>query len=323
MQIFDSVSSYNLMEGGFSVPWSGYYVDNYIEEPFAIENLRISTTGEITGAGVDLEKSFDIKGAVNPQGGFQFIKQYEGAHAVSYKGTVSDGCLSGVWSCDGNKGDFKLDLDCQRWKGSLYIEDKDTYALDTAIYVSENGVFGVGVDEEGPYVIGGTYDPSTNKISLLKSYIDRYCVLLEGSIHDDGEYLLVIGTWKLRNGDDGSFELYQKIEDKAVEHQQFYQAPLPPQDYAPTFFGLAKDDIPIRYTNIQGQGPDAQLAGLLDDLDLHGGDTDEVRNIMDKLNRGKQISGKQLATFIPMVRDQDDFDAFLQSLNENKVQVYS
>ena len=307
------------MQGGFDVPWSGYYVQNFVEEPMDFENMWISSTGQIMGRGSDAVGNFDINGMISPNGCFQFMKQYQGAHGVAYNGTVSPGCLSGVWSVNGMKGEFALNLDTQHWKGSFTLDGR-TYPMQTNIYVSEAGVFGLGKDAEGVFVISGTYNPASSKLNFIKTYLGRYEIVYDGTMFDDGQYLVVNGSWGLSTGQQGTYEMYQRIEGRTVQYQQFFHPPAPPQNYVPTFFGMPPQQIPPQYSQMQGQGAGGALFGLLDDLDIHGGDADDVKKIMDKLSRGKKISGKQLATFIPMVRNQDDLAGFLQSLNENKVQ---
>lgn len=308
------------MQDEFEVPWSGYYVQNGVQNEMDFDTMWISQNGQISGRGSDAAGDFVINGMINPNGFFQFNKSYP-THAVQYQGTVTPGCLSGNWSVGGMKDEFVLNLDTQHWKGSFTLDGR-TYPMQTNIYVSESGVFGLGKDAEGVFVITGVYNPTNNRLNYIKSYLGRYNISYDGTMFDDGQFLVVNGNWTLSTGQEGTFEMYQRIEGRTVQYQQFFQPPPPPQNYMPTFYGMSPAMMPPQYAMQHQQGGGA-LQGRLDDLDIHGGDTDDVRKIVDKLSRGKKISGAQLKAFLPMIRKQDDMGVFVQSLKKDSVEEFT
>lgn len=308
------------MQDEFDVPWTGYYVQNGAQNEMTFDNMWISMSGGISGSGSDGVGSFTLNGQISPNGFFQFIKQYDGAHAVRYQGNISPGCLSGRWSLDNLGDDFYLSLDTEQWKGSFTLDGR-TYPMQTNIYVSERGVFGLGKDSEGVFTITGVYNPTNNRLNFVKSYLGRYHITYDGQMFDDGQFLVVKGEWDLSTGQSGEFEMYQRIEGRFVQCQQFYQPPPPPQGFLPTFYGMPPQMMPPQYS--AGMAGGGALTGYLDDLDLHGGESDDVRQIMDKISRGKRIKGSQLQTFLPMIRREDDMQSFLQSLRKDKVEDFT
>lgn len=305
------------MQSEFDVPWTGYYMQGGNECEMNLDNLFISMGGQISGGGSDDNGSFSLNGQISPNGCFQFNKQYHGAHSVMYQGNVSPGCLSGRWMVSGMSDEFALNLDTEQWKGSFSLDGR-TYPMQTNIYVSEAGVFGLGKDAEGVYTITGVYNPASCRLNYVKSYLGRYHITYDGAMFDDGQFLVVNGNWDLSTGQCGTFEMYQRIEGRFVSCQQFYHPPPPPQNFAPTFYGMPPQMMPPQYSVQQPQFGGA-LSGYLADIDLHGGDSDDVRQIIDKLSRGKKIKGAQLQTFLPMVRLDEDMEAFLRCLNKNNV----
>lgn len=307
------------MQSEFDVPWTGYYLQDGIENEMNIDNLFISMNGQISGGGSDPVGDFNFSGQISPNGYFQFVKQYVGAHGVTYQGSVSAGCLSGKWMVNGMSDDFSLNLDTEQWKGSFTLDGR-TYPMQTNIFVSERGVFGLGKDAEGVFVITGVYNPTNYKLNYVKSYLGRYHITYDGQMYDDGQFLVVNGEWDLSTGQSGTYEMYQRIEGRFVQSQQFYQPPPPPQNYCPTFYGMPPTMIPPQYSMPQGGGASV---GPISDLDFHGGDSDNVRAICDKLYRGSSITGSQLKTFLPMIRKEDDMEGFLKCLNKNNVKDFN
>lgn len=308
-------------EEDITIPWTGYYVQYGVENEMIFDSMIVATNGTITGRGGDVTGEFQIQGSISSNGFFQFNKQYIGQHSVLYQGSVTNGCLSGTWSIDGLKDEFVLNLDTENWKGSFMLDGK-TYPMLTNICVSEEGVFGLGKDAEGVFVINGNYDDDQSRIYFVKSYLGRYNISYDGSMFDDGQFLVVSGQWTLSTGQQGTFNMYQKLEGINVEYQQFYHAPPPPQQYVPVFYGMPPQMIPPQYNAVMSQGQQGgnQQFGYLDDIDFYGGDHDDVAKIIDKILRGKKIKGSQIRSFLPMIRNQNDMEAFCKILTPSNVE---
>lgn len=84
--------------------WKGYYVQFGQQFPMEFADLQIhiasAQAGVITGLGTDIVGKFTLEG--NYDGCYstcKFKKQYEGAHAIYYEGTLNAGQteITGYW----------------------------------------------------------------------------------------------------------------------------------------------------------------------------------------------------------------------------------
>lgn len=306
------------------VPWSGYYVQNGQQHPMNLSDLMITPEGRIFCEGSDGIGGFRIDGQINPNGSFYFNKQYHGQHSVSYNGTISTGCLSGHWSLPGMRDEFKITFETQKWQGS-FVFNGQTFPMRTTVFISEQGIFGLGKDSEGVFVSLGAYNPGSHQLQYTKNYIGKYTITYTGSMFDDGQYFVVNGNWDLSTGQKGTFEMYQKIEGRAAEMRSFYQPPQPPQSFVPVFFGMPQDQIPPQYQGgyHQGMGMGAGIGSPITDMDFIDGDPQEVVKVVDKLRNGAQISGSQIERYLSMIQGDENLLFFCKALNKTNVKDFS
>lgn len=316
------------------VPWKGYYMQGGNKNTMDLDDMQITLDGRIFCEGSDTNGQFRIDGQINPNGSFFFNKQYLGMHCVSYSGAIRDGALIGTWSLQTMRDEFQISIESQDWQGSFMMGDR-TFPMKTKLYVSESGVFGIGKDSEGVFICSGYYDGGSSSLQYSKQYLGKYSITYNGTMFDDGMYLVVHGNWSLSTGQVGTFEMYQKIEGRVEQYRQFYSPPPPPQNYAPTFYGMPQNQVPQQYhANMQMGGYQAgyaapgyqqpqQMTGKLSDSEFVDGDIEDVNRVCSKLNAGMHISGKQLQVFIPMIQGDDSLLYFCKQLNQNKVVEFS
>ncbi len=77
-----------------------------------MHNLQLDIAPEdMSGAGLDMVGRFTLHGRCRPDGHVEFLKQYEGAHAVLYVGTYDgEGTFFGTWDISGYRGDWSIKI---------------------------------------------------------------------------------------------------------------------------------------------------------------------------------------------------------------------
>lgn len=293
------------------VAWEGWYEQKGGQYPMKIDNLIVNPTGVMTGNGSDKIGAFTINGFMSQNGTFSFTKQYIGKHSVNYNGSVGSGTLQGNWTLQQHTGTFCIKMPVEEWQG-VFVVNGAQFPLKMSVNVDPHGVFGFGRDQEGVYVIKGLYAQATNTLEMTKSYIGAYEVKFQGTMYNTGQKLIVRGQWALTNGQFGDFEMSNPLPPQVqLQMMQFYQAP----------------PIPPTYTVIQVAAPAQQnttgaLEGLLGDLDIIDGDRGDVAAVIDKLKRGKKISGEQIETFVPRIQNEDMILSFLQATNLDNIEDF-
>jgi hypothetical protein len=312
------------------VRWTGKYLQNGQPVQMSIDRLSVDVTGRISGDGGDQVGSFSMSGQIFPNGTFQMIKQYHGRHAVNYNGVVGNGTLSGQWSLQAMRGDFDLQFAAEEWKGSFSMNGQN-YPMKTRMLVNEQGAFGLGKDNEGVYVIKGSYNRGSNSLTFGKSYLGKYSIEFSGQMFNDGNWLIVRGDWRLSTGQSGQFELMDDLPGGNKQQMvSFYQPPPPPQNFVPQFYGVPPQQVPQHYQQMPNYQPpqyygaqqphavqQPQLSGPLDDMDFIDGDKEDVQRVTDKLRRGKYMTGDQLFTWLQMIKHEGDLEAFVKFLTKD------
>ena len=75
--------------------WKGCYYQGGQSNEMIFQNFQVGLNGAIEGNGSDVVGQFQIFGQVTPHGTVGFTKQYIGQHAVSYKGILNNGTITG------------------------------------------------------------------------------------------------------------------------------------------------------------------------------------------------------------------------------------
>ena len=92
--------------------WSGYYVQDGKKNRMNLANLRISSNGNISGAGGDVNGDFIIEGQLNQGNTFEFHKTYSAGWIVTYEGNMDGNTMKGLWSLPGQvQEDFEITMD--------------------------------------------------------------------------------------------------------------------------------------------------------------------------------------------------------------------
>lgn len=333
------------------VPWSGWYQQGGTRHPVRFDQMSVDGSGRIMGQGQDDVGSFSIAGCIYPNGSFEFNKAYIGAHTVAYKGNLQNGKLSGKWSVAGMTDDFEINYQIEEWTGSFQMQGQQT-AMKISLFVDPSGVFSLGKDGEGVFVIKGAYNPASAQLTFVKNYIGKYQIQYQGSMFNDSRYLIASGSWQTSHGMSGSFEIYKPVgpNDRSLS---VFQPPAPPQNFQPVFFGLPPAQIPQQYHQqpqfamnfgygapppmpqpmpghymmqpqtyggqqyyAQAQQPmppgQQPLTGFLEEYDLMDGSSDDVRRIVDKVKRGKKIKGEHIP-YIGLIKQEVDIVLFVNT----------
>lgn len=124
------------------------------------QNLLVGLNGCLQGSGSDNVGQFQLMGQVTPHGTVGFTKQYIGQHAVTYQGILNNGVISGNWMLGNHRGQFEIHMDKIEWNGS-YMYGQQRYNISLDIHVDTNGIFGIDKDNEGAFVVRGSYSNET------------------------------------------------------------------------------------------------------------------------------------------------------------------
>jgi hypothetical protein len=227
------------------VPWSGWYQQGASRHPVRFDQFNVDPTGRINGQGQDEVGSFSIAGCIYPNACFEFNKTYMGAHTVAYKGNLQSGRLTGRWSLNGMSDEFEINYQVEQWSGSFQTNGQQI-PMKVHLFVDPSGVFSLGKDGEGVYVIKGSYNPGSAQLTFIKYYIGKYQIQYQGSVFNDSRFLIITGNWQTNTGMNGSFEVFKPLgpNDNSLT---IFQPPAPPQNFQPVFFGLPQTQIPPQY----------------------------------------------------------------------------
>jgi len=171
-----------------------------------LNKLNFNLDGSLNGFGNDDCGNFTITGAISDSSEVTFTKQYDGAHAVEYTGSLSGGTITGTWSIPDNcDGTFELQKLSQDWTGFFeYGETKTDMAL--SMMVDSNGVHGLGNDDCGNFIILGECN-NEGVMNFNKKYLGQHVVHYTGRITRKNNEMAIKGKWKIPENCDGTFEL--------------------------------------------------------------------------------------------------------------------
>ena len=96
--------------------WKGYYVQFGQQFPMEFADLQINIASAqpgVSGSGADIVGNFTLQGSYDSSSSaIKFTKQYEGAHAIYYEGTLSASQteITGYWGFEPGQHEepFKL-----------------------------------------------------------------------------------------------------------------------------------------------------------------------------------------------------------------------
>jgi len=171
-------------------------------------DLSIGFDAKMTGQGSDANGDFTISGEMKVDRVFHFDKFYE-TYKVCYKGTVEGHTLKGTWSLPEQPEDeFEITLNSEHWIG-FFEQDGEKAEMDLAVCISDGGVFGVGKDDIGTFVIRG-FKTEFDFIFIKKyilPWIEAHHKRYYGKHGQEDGIAIVRGRWGIEDQTKGTFEL--------------------------------------------------------------------------------------------------------------------
>lgn len=159
------------MADNLKVEWTGAFEQFGLSRPMDFKNMYMDLNGNVFGVGADQVGDFQLSG-IWRNTHIEFIKTYFASHVIFYTAKTEDGKrFEGSWripnSCEGT---FWIEIKIPNWSGEL-TESKKQKKLSFDMQVTPQGVFGLGQDDGGQYVIKGTHDEKFSCVSFVKSYL--------------------------------------------------------------------------------------------------------------------------------------------------------
>eukprot|EP00178_Gracilaria_changii_P012795 TRINITY_DN36121_c0_g1_i1.p1 TRINITY_DN36121_c0_g1~~TRINITY_DN36121_c0_g1_i1.p1 ORF type:complete len:240 (+),score=22.50 TRINITY_DN36121_c0_g1_i1:234-953(+) len=121
-------------------------------------------------------------------------------------GNVNGSVINGTWSIPGNcQGTFQIQMGgSEKWSGH-YIQNGTQNPMHMDLQVCQNGVFGLGNDNVGSFVIRGQL--VGNQMNFVKQYHGKHHVIYQGFLTANGGNWIVNGNWSIPSGGNGQFML--------------------------------------------------------------------------------------------------------------------
>lgn len=215
----DDLDEWGDVEGKL-VGWSGSMTDyNNIVAPLKYDSMIIDRALNISGKGIDNEGiKYFIIGKLNKDSTVVFTQRWDTKQkSFKFEGQLSDGFFTGSWTAEGDDniiagqtGTFVLQPDGTDWTGNFYKDD-DKILLRHKLHINEQGVFGLGNDDSGDFLILGDYARPERVIRWFKRYIhDKEIITYSGESADEvGEQFVIKGIWQFNSGDEIEYGEYK------------------------------------------------------------------------------------------------------------------
>lgn len=95
-----------------------------------------------------------------------------------------------------------------RWRG-FWVQDPARSRTDMNLEFSGGHISGEGYDWVGAFVIRGTYELESGKVSWTKSYLGAHCVKYDGYAEVKNG---IWGLWNITGLDKGGFQIWPDAE---------------------------------------------------------------------------------------------------------------
>jgi len=158
-------------------PWTGWFEQGGEQNEMKIDSMHLNNDGTIFGDGSDDIGEFTVTGTISDSNDVEFVKQYTGQHAVNYSGKLEGPKIAGNWEIPDNcAGTFEIQLSpeyVENWAG-WFEQSDDKNDMDLNIHVDETGIFGVGSDPVGNFIVRGVYHMAIGKARFIKKYIGAH-----------------------------------------------------------------------------------------------------------------------------------------------------
>ena len=230
-----------------NIEWNGFYIQDDIKEELDVGNLIINKYGKISGSGEDSIGRFELAGCVNYQKkNIQFTKKYEIGHGmIEFTGTIGgDNSIIGNWDDQGsNSGEFEIKPYADEYKGFHLDELGNRISISMHMVFKPEGIFGIGVNERGEYILKGDWNLSAGVCRFVISYLDQYDICYVGSANQFKERINIKGTWQIVDYIDqiyGKFELNKFDPDMSYVRKTKNNTPDKSYETSPLYSPVSK-----------------------------------------------------------------------------------
>lgn len=199
-----------------NVKWNGYYIQDGVREEMTFDHFIVKFDGDCEGYGCDQAGDFDLKGRcdnISNTTEINFTKKYrEDGEEIQYKSRIWESSIVGIWNYDNNKisGDFQMTFENEEFAG-FYVQDDEK--IDTLFMMNfgEDGLFGIGSDNNGDYILKGDWFKNSGTCRFHKMYFDSDDIYYVGCANDFNSQVMLQGKWVIEDIAHGDYELMVSI----------------------------------------------------------------------------------------------------------------
>ena len=195
-----------------SVRWSGTekYDGELGEFHVVYENMQVGFDMKIFGHDEDSLGEFTMVGEISKDSTIEFHKVYSKEFYISYKGKMDGTVWKGTLEVtnkddafietvkDGTKGFFEITPDRSEFTGFMNIDEGEDLELKISLKINEQGVFGMGKDDNGNYIIRGKYDRKARDVRFAIVYVeDGRSMQFVADGDEIGDDFKIKGIWQM------------------------------------------------------------------------------------------------------------------------------
>ena len=182
------------------VEWKGHQTCNGRKNTLKIKHMIVDSQGCLSGGGKDPKGRFKVTGWMDKSGHLNFTKNYDsGQVGATFKGKFRKGVMTGFWQDEESSGNFELTLrKANLFKGCYSREDtKEPRYCYMWLKVNRGGVWGLGEDELGSFVLHGTRTKA-KEYEFRLSYLGMITICHKAELMKmrEGRGHKLKGTWK-------------------------------------------------------------------------------------------------------------------------------
>lgn len=169
-----------------TIKWEGHYMKEGKKLPLEFKDMHISHLGQIQGSGSDKDGGkFDLHGFLSSDGIITFQKLYKKKELAGpiYKGRFHNRYLAGSWAIGGVTDSFFLELqDAKKYVGCYHRGDIPIpLDAEMTLVVDKKGIFGLGKDHTGYFVVNG-HKVKKHNYKFMLSYVGQFQLNHEAEI---------------------------------------------------------------------------------------------------------------------------------------------
>lgn len=193
------------------VQWQGTFTNRAEKSPIAFEHLFVDTDSKILGFGRDTVSTYKLQGEIKEDGTVEFTKKRDRGGVVKFQGKLIDNTIRGTWMVKGVIGQFEVTMLCSPSSGTSFYRGMKKN-LDWNLSISDDGIYGIGMDEVGVYVINGDWN-SRNGFNIIQSYLhQKHSMGYKGAVTQRKPSLAVNGSWVNNStSHNGSFNIMTNV----------------------------------------------------------------------------------------------------------------